>query len=63
MDGAAAVLPYGLAMFVGSRLFAAASEQVFRRAAYAVIAAAALVALPALDSCWAASPAGFARRP
>jgi hypothetical protein len=42
-------LPYGIALFAGSRLFAAASERVFRRAAYAVIAAAALMALPALD--------------
>ncbi len=42
-------LPYGLGLLLGSTLFPLASERVFRRIAYAVIAAAAIVALPALD--------------
>jgi uncharacterized membrane protein YfcA len=42
-------LPYGLAMAVGVRLFRLASEQVFRRLAYAIIACTALIALPLLD--------------
>jgi uncharacterized protein len=41
--------PYGLALLAGARLFPLASEQTFRMLAYAIIAAAALVALPLLD--------------
>jgi uncharacterized protein len=42
-------LPYGLALLAGAKLFNRASERLFRLLAYAIIAAAALVALPALD--------------
>jgi uncharacterized protein len=40
---------YGLGLFVGSRLFGFASETAFRRSCYALIAAAAVLGLPALD--------------
>jgi uncharacterized protein len=43
------LVPYGLAMLAGARAFTVASERTFRRLAYAVIAGAALVALPLLD--------------
>lgn len=40
---------YGLGIWLGSRLFGRASEVLFRRTAYALIAAAGLIGLPALD--------------
>jgi uncharacterized protein len=43
------VIPYGLGLLVGTRGFHRASETTFRRGAYAVIAASAALALPALD--------------
>ncbi len=42
-------LPYGLGLLMGAWLFPIASEQTFRRLAYAVIFAAALLALPLMD--------------
>ena len=39
-------LPYGLGLLIGSKLFHLASEQTFRRLAYAVITLAALAAIP-----------------
>lgn len=41
---------YALGMFVGTRMFGLASERMFRRICLALIAAAAIVSLPALDS-------------
>jgi uncharacterized protein len=43
-------VPYGLGLLVGARAFHLASEQTFRRIAYAVIVAAAVLALPVLDT-------------
>ena len=43
------MIPYGLGLLAGTRGFHRASEITFRRAAYAIIAGAAVVALPALD--------------
>ena len=43
------MIPYGLGLAVGTRGFHRASEITFRRVAYAIIAAAAALALPALD--------------
>jgi uncharacterized membrane protein YfcA len=40
---------YGLALYVGSRMFGLASERVFRGICYALIAAAGVVSLPVLD--------------
>ena len=40
---------YGLGLFIGSRLFGVADEQVFRRICYALIAAAVVFSLPVLD--------------
>lgn len=40
---------YGLGLYLGSRLFGMASEATFRRACYALIAAAAVISMPALD--------------
>ena len=40
---------YALGMFLGTRMFRLASERGFRRACYVLIAAAAIVSLPALD--------------
>lgn len=40
---------YAAGLFIGSRLFDRASEPVFRRICYALIAAAALLSLPVLD--------------
>ena len=40
---------YGLGIWFGSRLFGRASEVVFRRTAYVLIALAGLIGLPALD--------------
>lgn len=40
---------YGFGIWCGSRLFGRASEVLFRRAAYALIALAGLIGLPALD--------------
>ncbi|MGL4635683.1 MAG: sulfite exporter TauE/SafE family protein [Beijerinckiaceae bacterium] len=42
-------VPYGLALYAGTRLFSVASEQTFRRIAYAVIILAAFIALPLTD--------------
>ncbi len=42
-------LPYGLGLLVGAMLFPIASEQSFRRLAYAVIFLAAIVAMPVMD--------------
>jgi uncharacterized protein len=41
---------YALGMFLGTRMFRLASERMFRRICFALIAAAALVSLPMLDS-------------
>jgi uncharacterized protein len=40
---------YGLELLVGSRLFGFASETMFRRACYALIAAAVVLAIPPID--------------
>ncbi|MGG5811402.1 sulfite exporter TauE/SafE family protein [Falsiroseomonas sp. CW058] len=40
---------YGAGVWIGARLFGVVSEAVFRRACYAMIAAAALVSLPVWD--------------
>ena len=40
---------FALGLFTGSRLFTRANEVVFRRICYSLIAAAAIVGLPALD--------------
>jgi uncharacterized protein len=44
------ILPYGIGIGLGSLLFERADARMFRPAAFAVIAAAALTSLPALDS-------------
>ncbi|MEZ5830805.1 MAG: sulfite exporter TauE/SafE family protein [Dongiaceae bacterium] len=41
---------YALGMFLGSRMFGLASERMFRGICFGLIAAAAIVSLPALDS-------------
>jgi uncharacterized membrane protein YfcA len=41
---------YALGLYLGSRMFTLASERSFRRACYLLIAAAAIVSLPALDA-------------
>jgi hypothetical protein len=47
---ALSVMPaYGVMLFLGSRGYRIASEVTFRRVAYAIIALAALLSLPALD--------------
>ena len=43
------MIPYGIGLVAGTRGFHRAYEITFRRAAYAIIAGAAIVALPALD--------------
>lgn len=43
------VVPYGIGVWAGSWAFGKASETVFRRIAYLIIAASAVLALPALD--------------
>ena len=40
---------YGIGVWLGSRLFGRASEKLFRSICYALIAAAAIAGLPALD--------------
>ena len=40
---------YGIGVWFGASLFGKASEQVFRTICYALIAAAVIVGLPALD--------------
>jgi uncharacterized protein len=40
---------YGIGVWLGSRLFGRASEKLFRTICYALIAAAVMVGLPALD--------------
>lgn len=40
---------YGFALFLGSHMFGLASEDVFRRVCYALIAAAGLFSIPAFD--------------
>lgn len=40
---------YGLGLFIGARLFGVASETLFRRICYALIAFSAIIALPVLD--------------
>jgi uncharacterized membrane protein YfcA len=42
-------LPFILAMVVGARFFWNASEQLYRRMAYAIVAASAIISLPVLD--------------
>jgi uncharacterized protein len=42
-------LPYGLGLLIGTKLFGHAPEHIFRRVAYAVIACAAVVAMPIID--------------
>ena len=46
----ALLVPYGLGILVGTRAFWLASERTFRRMAYLVIAASALLALPLFDA-------------
>lgn len=41
---------YALGMFLGSRMFTLASERMFRRICFGLIAAAAIISLPMLDS-------------
>ena len=41
---------YGAGLYLGTRLFGRASEAMFRRICYALIAAAVVLSLPALDS-------------
>lgn len=41
---------YALGLFIGARLFGVASETVFRRICYSLIALAAIIGLPLLDS-------------
>jgi uncharacterized membrane protein YfcA len=48
-QGLVLMIPYGVGLFVGTHGFHRASDITFRRAAYAIIAAAAVLALPALD--------------
>jgi uncharacterized protein len=43
------LVPYGIGLLLGTRGFHRASEATFRRIAYAVIAAAAIISLPLLD--------------
>lgn len=43
------MVPYGIGVWLGARMFGLASEQTFRRVCYVMIAAAAVVSLPALD--------------
>jgi len=40
---------YGVGLFVGARMFGVASETLFRRVCYSLIALAVLISLPALD--------------
>jgi uncharacterized protein len=40
---------YGLGLFMGARLFGVASETLFRRVCYSLIALAAIISLPVLD--------------
>ena len=40
---------YGLGLFIGAKLFGVASETVFRRICYSLIALAAIIGLPVLD--------------
>jgi uncharacterized membrane protein YuzA (DUF378 family) len=40
---------YGVGLFIGARLFGVASETLFRRICYALIALAAIISLPVLD--------------
>ena len=40
---------YGLSLYIGARMFRLASEATFRKICYALIAAAGLISLPALD--------------
>jgi uncharacterized protein len=42
-------IPYGIGLLIGMWIFRFASEQTFRRVAYAVIACAAILALPVMD--------------
>ena len=42
-------MPFIVAMWVGARWFHGASEKAYRRAAYAIIIAAAIVSLPLWD--------------
>jgi uncharacterized membrane protein YfcA len=43
------MIPYGLGLAIGTQGFRRSSDLTFRRAAYAIIATSALIALPALD--------------
>jgi uncharacterized membrane protein YfcA len=43
---------YGMGLWLGARMFGLASEKVFRRACYGLIALSALISLPALDVLW-----------
>lgn len=47
---ALAIPGYALGMFLGTRMFRLAGERMFRRACFVLIAAAALISLPVLDS-------------
>lgn len=47
--GIAATVPYGLGIFLGSKAFPLASEETFRRIAFAIIIGAVLIGLPLLD--------------
>lgn len=44
-------LPFILAMVAGARLFWTASDQLYRRIAYVIVAASALISLPVFDGC------------
>jgi len=48
--GALTAPGYMLGMFLGSRMFGLASERMFRRICFGLIAAAAIISLPILDS-------------
>ena len=43
-------IPFALAMWAGARWFHGASEQAYRRVAYAIIVAAAIVSMPLWDN-------------
>ncbi|MEP4754754.1 MAG: TSUP family transporter, partial [Nitratireductor sp.] len=50
----AAAGPYFVGLMIGSRLFGLASDKTYRRVTFVLIAAAALLALPAADPLFAA---------
>ncbi|MDB5599707.1 MAG: permease [Xanthobacteraceae bacterium] len=46
------ILPFTVAMVIGSRWFRGASDLTYRRLAYAIVALSALVSLPLFDGIW-----------